>query len=321
MAKKRILLTTQLTDDVMSSLKETYDVIHPSFGLHFQPSECLNLIKGVEAFCPVFYDNIDDTFIQKLPASVKIIASNGVGVNHIDINSAKKKGIIITNTPDVLTAETADLAMGLVISTARKFYEREKSLREGNWTGPKIADNLGIRVSGKTLGIIGMGRIGFAVAKRAKAFDMKIIYHSRHQKPEMEKALDIEFKPEINDIFKKADFISLHIPLSEKTHHIVNQETLSLMKKQCILINTGRGSLVDEKALIEFLKNNKIAGAGLDVYEFEPRLSNDLVNLKNTTLLPHIGSATLETRDAMGFKVMENLKAFFKGNTPPDSIT
>ncbi len=282
--------------------------------------DILKLALDADAFCPVFTDKVDKALIEALPKNIKIIASLGVGVDHIDLVAAKEKGLAVSNTPEVLSDDTADLTMGLIIAAMRGFYRGEKTIREGLWEGATISSFLGQKVTGKTLGIIGMGRIGEKVALRAKAFEMEIRYHSRTRKPALEKDLGLVFCKTLDELLGQSDVVTLHCDLNEKTRHIINKNTLKSFKKGAFLINTGRGKLVDEVALVEALKSGYLGGAGLDVYEAEPELSAGLSELKNVTLLPHLGSATFETRTAMGLRVKENLDAFFATGQPKDQV-
>lgn len=281
--------------------------------------DILELAGAADAFCPVFTDRVDRTLIEGLPENIKIIASLGAGVDHIDLKAAKKKGIVVTNTPDVLSDDTADLTIGLILSVMRSFYRGEKLLRGGLWKGASISGLLGRKVTGKTLGIIGMGRIGEKVAIRARAFDMKILYFSRTRKPDLEKKLGMTFIP-LKKLLAESDVVTLHCDLNEKTRHLIDGDALAGMKKGSFLINAGRGGLIDEGALVEALQEGPLAGAGLDVYEFEPKLAAGLITLENVTLLPHLGSATYETRTAMGLRVKANLDRFFATGSAPDPV-
>lgn len=320
--RKKVVLTARWPGPVMAALNADYDLTAPTGDdrARLTGDALFAALEGAWALCPVYYDRIDVEFIARLPASLKIIASFGVGVDHIDLGAARTKGLRVSNTPDVLTGDTADLAMGLMIAAARGFYEREASLRSGGWAGSAVGESLHHRVSGKTLGIIGMGRIGAAVARRARAFDMEVLYSSRSRKPELEASLGIIWCEGIDALLAEADFVSLHTALTDETHHLMNARRLGLMKQGAYLINTGRGSLIDEAALVEALKAGHLGGAGLDVYEREPGLAAGLADMANVTLLPHIGSATTETRAAMGLRVKENLDAYRDTGAPKDAV-
>ncbi len=318
--KKKVVLTARWPGPVMAALNADYDLTAPQGDDRLTGDALFAALEGAWALCPVYYDRIDAEFIARLPRSVRLIASFGVGVDHIDLAAAKAGNVTVANTPDVLTDDTADLAIGLMIAAARGFYERETLLRSGKWAGSTVGEGLHRRFSGKTLGIIGMGRIGRAVARRARAFDMKILYASRNRRPELEASLGIMWREEIDALVAEADFVSLHPALTDETHHLMNARRLGLMKQGAYLINTGRGGLVDEAALVEALKAGHLGGAGLDVYEGEPELAAGLADMANVTLLPHIGSATHETRAAMGLRVKENLDAYRDSGEPVDAV-
>lgn len=277
-------------------------------------------IAEIDGLLCTLSDNIDEEVISAAK-NLRIISTYAVGYENIDIKFAKKRGIMITNTPGVLTEATADIAWGLIIATARRFIEADKYLRSGNWKrwSPKLL--LGYDLFGKTLGIIGMGRIGYAVARRAKGFNMKIIYYSRTRKPEIEKELGAKYVS-LTALLKDSDIISLHVPLSKETTKMIGKKELHLMKPTAILINTSRGTIINEEDLIEVLKARKIAGAGLDVYTYEPIdiKKNALVDLENVVLLPHIGSATYETRMKMALIAATNLVLGLKGQVPPNLV-
>lgn len=318
MNKPKILLTCPWMPRALAALKENYVIALPA-RIPADRHDILGAAEGVAAFCPVFTDKVDTRLIQDLPASVQIIASLGVGVDHIDLNAAQKKGLAVSNTPDVLTEDTADLTMGLILSVCRGFSEGERLARSGEWKGASISSQLGRKVSGKTLGIVGLGRIGKALARRAKGFDMKILYTARTAKPEAEEDLGVSFAP-LEDLLAHSDIVALLCDLNQETRHIINAKSLKYMKKDAFLINSGRGALVDEAALSAALELGHLGGAGLDVYEFEPKITEGLKALTNVTLLPHLGSATFETRTAMGLRVKENLDQFFLTGKPKDPV-
>lgn len=322
--KNKIVLSARWPGPVMEALEAEYDLVAPRGDDHLAGEALFAALKGAWAFCPVYYDRVDAGFLARLPDSVKIIASFGVGVDHMDLAAASARKLPVSNTPDVLTDDTADLTIGLMIAAARGFHERETLLRSGAWNGSGVGEGLHHRVSGKTLGIIGMGRIGAAVASRALAFHMRIIYHSRSRKPELEAKLGPErltWCESIDELLARADFVSLHTALTEDTRHLMDARRLGLMKAGAYLINTGRGGLIDEAALVTALQAGRPGGAGLDVYEFEPKLATGLVDLKNVTLLPHIGSATHDTRAAMGMRVKENLDSYRDTGALKDPVT
>jgi lactate dehydrogenase-like 2-hydroxyacid dehydrogenase len=251
-----------------------------------------------------------------------MLANFGVGFNHIDIDAAKARGLSVSNTPDVLTEATADLAMTLLLMVSRRAGEGERHVRCAAWTGWRPTHMLGTQVSGKTLGLVGMGRIARAVAQRAHhGFGMGVIFHDPYPpSPAEAAALGAEARPSLDQVLEEADFVSLHCPATPDTHHLMNRERLARMRRSAFLINTARGDVVDEAALIEALSDGTIAGAGLDVYEREPQISPELLTMENVVLLPHLGSATQETRIAMGRRAAENLRLFFSGAPLRDRV-
>lgn len=274
-----------------------------------------------DVLVPTVTDSIDAEMIQAASARLKLIANYGAGVNHIDMAAAKAKGIIVTNTPGVFTDDTADLTMALILSVPRRLREGANLLLAGDWDGWRPSGMLGHRVGGKTLGIVGFGRIGEAVAARARGFGMQIIYTKRKRlPPSIEDALGIIFEPELDRLMAKSDIISLHCPLTQETGGIISAARIAMMKPEAYLINTSRGELIDEAALIGALEMNRIAGAGLDVYTHEPAVDPRLRRLSNVLLLPHMGSATFEGREASGERVVANIRIWADGHRPPDQI-
>ncbi|MGC8954559.1 MAG: 2-hydroxyacid dehydrogenase [Fervidobacterium sp.] len=275
--------------------------------------------KNADGIITQLRDTIDRNFIYALERT-KIIANYAVGYNNIDIQAAKERGIYVTNTPGVLTDATADTAFALILAVARKIVQADKFVREGKFVGWKPKLFLGYDLFGKTLGIIGMGRIGQAVAKRAIGFGMKIVYHNRKRLSEdVEKQFNASYLP-LDELMSVSDVISIHTPLTNDTYHLINKERIALMKPSAIIVNTARGPVIDELALYEVLKEGKIAGAGLDVYENEPMLTHGLEKLENVVLLPHIGSATYETREKMSEMVAVNIIEALEGRIPPNLV-
>jgi glyoxylate reductase len=262
-------------------------------------------------------DRIDASLLAQA-TKLKIIANYAVGYNNIDLSAATQRGIIITNTPDVLTDATADLTWALLLALARHVVRGDTWVRSGSWPGWTPTQMLGADVSGKTLGIVGMGRIGQAVAQRASGFRMSVIYAGRHCVP-APAGLTWEWQP-LDAVLAKSDFLSLHVPLTETTHHLIGRRELGLMKPTAHLINTSRGPVIDEAALVSALETSTIAGAGLDVYEQEPMVSAGLIALPNVVLLPHLGSATLETRVRMGLICLDNIAAVLGGHPAPNRV-
>lgn len=300
-------------------LKEKFDVEVYEGEEFLSKQEMMNKCKDADAIISQLRDPIDEEFINSL-TKTKIIANYAVGYNNIDVQAAIKKGIYVTHTPGVLTEATADIAFALILSVARKIVEADKFVREGKFVGWKPKLFLGYDLYGKTLGIIGMGRIGQAVARRALGFGMKIVYYNRNRLPEeIEKEYNARYVT-IDELVQISDYISVHTPLTNETYHLLNKERISKMKPNAIVINTARGPVIDEQALYEALKDRKIAGAGFDVYENEPRLTPSLEKLDNVVLLPHIGSATYETRDKMSEMVALNIIEALEGRIPPNLV-
>jgi len=276
--------------------------------------ELLEMIPQYDALLSVLTETVDEELLEKA-GKLKIVANYAVGYNNIDIAACTKRRIAVTNTPEVLTAATADLAFTLILAVAKRIVEGDNMTRSGNFKGWGPLLLLGSEVSGKTLGIIGAGRIGSAVARRATGFDMKILYHDTKQNNESEKKCDAKFVS-LDELLEKSDFISLHVPLNENTRHLINMSRLRQMKPGAYLINTSRGPVVDENALVTALREKIIAGAGLDVFEEEPLLAQGLTELPNTVLLPHIASATVETRTKMALMAAENIISIAQGKIP-----
>ncbi|RAO99549.1 glyoxylate reductase [Petrotoga sp. 9PW.55.5.1] len=313
---KRVSITYKIPESGVNLLKNEYEVwINPKDKL-LTKDELKELAKESDALITMLADPIDEEVLSQGKNKLKIVANYAVGYNNIDIDKAKELGIYVSNTPDVLTETTADLAWSLMLAVARRIVEADKFTREGKFDGWKPELFLGTDVYGKTLGIIGCGSIGQAVARRAKGFDMKVYYYQRHRlSKEREEELNISYLP-LDELLKVSDFISLNVPLTEETYHLLDREKLSLIKKDAFVINTARGPVIDEKALYEKLKNNEIGGAAIDVYENEPKLTPGLADLKNVVLTPHIGSATHETRNKMSLMVAKDVIRALEGQVP-----
>lgn len=315
----KVLVTGRLPDPVLSMIEKDHVVEINRQDRPMDRKEILSSIGDKDGLLCMITDRIDRDLLNDAP-HLKIIANYGVGVNNIDVQAATEKGIPVTNTPGVLTDATADLTFALILASGRRVVEGDKRTRKGKFRYWAPLHFLGQEITGKTLGIVGLGRIGKAVAKRAAGFDMKVIYYSRHRlERSEEKVLNVEYAV-LETLLKEADFVSLHVPLTPQTRHLIGLRELNLMKPSAYLINTSRGPVVDEKALLEVLKNNGIKGAGLDVYENEPVLTPGLSDLDNVVLLPHMGSATIETRTKMAFMAAENLLAGLKGEIPPNCL-
>jgi len=288
----------------------------------FTPAELQEALRSADGVVPTVSDRVSADTLSVEPLRARILANFGVGFNHIDVSAAQSRGLVVTNTPDVLTDDTADEAIMLMLMVARRAGEGERHVRTGAWTGWRPTHMLGTRLSGKVLGLIGMGRIGRAVAKRAHhGFAMRVMFHDPYPPPaEVVTELGAERQRSVEDVLREADFVSIHSPATPDTRHLINAARLALMRPTAFLINTARGDIVDEAALVTALERGQIAGAALDVYEQEPRVTPGLLKLDNVVLLPHLGSATQETRVAMGMRALDNLKAFFAGATPRDRV-
>jgi glyoxylate reductase len=317
--KPHVFLTRSLPQQVTSELKKRFQLHDNRYHRPLSKAEIIRGVRKADGLISMLNDSIDREIMDAAP-KLKIIANYAVGYNNIDMKVAIRKNIAVTNTPGVLTEATADLTWALLLAAARRIPEAEQLLRSGKWTGWAPTQCVGSEVYGKTLGIIGMGRIGQAVARRAFGFSMKVIYHRRHRLPtKEEKRLKVRYLP-LYSLLRASDYISLHLPLTEKSYHLIDRRAFRFMKSTAFLINTARGPIVDEKALIEAITKKRIAGAGLDVFEEEPFVSARLRKMKGSVLLPHIGSAARETRIRMGLMVCENLSAVFKGKKPPNQV-
>jgi len=317
--KPKVLLTRLLPQPGINLLKKYFELkINPEDNI-MSKEKIIEKIKDKHGLICLLTDKIDAE-IMDAGRKLKTIANYAVGFNNIDIDEATKRNIPVTNTPGVLTETTADLVFALILSTARRIVEADRFLRGGKFKGWAPMLLLGNDVYNKTLGIIGFGRIGRAVAQRAKGFHMKIIYYEPARlSHDIEKKYSAEYKS-FDDLLKESDFITIHTPLAESTHHLISEKEFSLMKKTAYLINTARGPIVDEKALVEALKKRKIAGCALDVFEREPDVEKELITIPNTILVPHIGSASIETRTKMALIVAENVIAVLVNKTRPPNI-
>jgi len=321
MSKPKVIISRKWPEPVEAQLKELYDVQFNESDEAMTVEQMQDALRNCDAFCPTVTDPVNAAVLGADGITAKMIGSYGVGYNHIDLKAAEAAGLIVSNTPEVLTDCTADIAMGLLLSAARRIGEGERHLRNGEWTGWRPTHMIATKVTGKTLGCIGFGRIAQAMAQRAHfGFDMKIIFSDPY--PPSQEVMDrfgaVHMSAE--EVLAQADFVSLHCPGGESTYHLINEERIKMMKPTAILVNSARGDVVDNQALISALKNGTIAGAGLDVFEGEPKLDPGFLDCENAVLLPHLGSASLETRIAMGERVLENLAAFFAGETPRDKL-
>lgn len=322
MTKPKVIVTRRWPEVVENRLRELYDVQINEDDHPMSADELKNALRNADAVLPTVTDPITADVLSAEPMRCKILGNFGVGFNHIDIAAAKARGLVVTNTPEVLTDCTADIAMLLMLAIARRGMEGDRHVRLGLWTGWRPTHMMGTKVTGKTLGLVGMGRIAQAMARKAHfGFNMKIIFTDPFPPPQsVIEELDAVKLDTIEEVLKQADFVSLHCPGGKDTYHLLNEDRLALMKPSAYLINSARGDVVDNQALIKALKTRGIAGAGLDVFEGEPKLDPGFLELENAVLLPHLGSATIETRIAMGNRVLENVEAFFKGQPPHDRI-
>ncbi|MBD9495769.1 MULTISPECIES: D-glycerate dehydrogenase [unclassified Ensifer] len=321
-SKPRILLTRRWPAAVEQVLAERFDVTLNEGDVPLTAAELAEALRTYDAVLPTVSDRLPADLFAGGGLRAKILGNYGVGYNHIDVAAAKAADIVVTNTPGVLTDCTADIAMTLLLAVARRAGEGERQVRAGEWSGWRPTHMIGGKVTGKTLGIIGFGRIGKAMAKRCHyGFDMDVVFYNRSRiDPAEASRYGARQLDTVEDVLKVADFVSLHCPGGGENRHLINAERLALMKKGAYLVNTARGDVIDEPALIAALENGVIRGAGLDVFEAEPNVPERLRGLENVVLLPHLGSATEETRVAMGMKVVDNIAAFFDGREPPDRV-
>ncbi len=318
--KPRILVTRKLPAAVEARLARDYDARFNPDDRTYDAEELVALSQDREALLVCATDGLSSEVIERLPESLKAIATFSVGYEHIDLASAKARNIVVTNTPGVLNAATADLTMLVMLGAARRAAEGEAMIREGRWEAWSPTGMLGADVSGKRLGIYGMGGIGRAVAARARGFDMEAHYHNRNRlPPELENAAEYHESPE--SLLRASQVLSLHAPLTPETRRFLTRERIELLPDGAIVVNTARGDLVVDEDLIAALESGKLAAAGLDVYSGEPDIHPGYRRLRNTFLLPHMGTSTVETRDAMGFRALDNLDAVFAAKTPPDALT
>jgi lactate dehydrogenase-like 2-hydroxyacid dehydrogenase len=320
--RPRILLTRRWPEEVERHLAERFEVTLNDTDVPMTAAALTAAMRDYDALCPTVTDVISEPVLNVAGRRVQLLGNFGVGFNHIDVDAARRLGIRVSNTPDVLTDTTADLAILLMLMTTRRAGEGERELRGGRWTGWRPTHLMGQSLQGKALGLIGFGRIAQATARKAfHAFGMRIIYNGRRRAPqEIEAETGAEYFEPVDELVATSDVVSLHCPGGAATHHLMNAQRLRRMKPTAVLINTARGPVVDEAALVNALTDGSIAAAGLDVYEQEPRVHPGLLTLENVVLLPHLGSATRETRTAMGMRVAQNLEAFFAGRPLRDPV-
>ncbi len=319
--KTVVVITRKLPDIVETRMMELFDV---RLNLDDEPMKKMDLIEAVktaDVLVPTVTDRIDANILSQAGKNLRLIANYGTGVDHIDLASARQRGITVTNTPDVLTEDTADMTLALMLAVPRRIAEGERALRSGVWQGWSPTWMLGHRIYGKRLGIIGMGRIGTAVARRAKGFGLSVHYHNRHRVHiDVESELEATYWESLDQMLSRVDIISVNCPHTPATFHLLSARRLKLLQSHAFIVNTSRGEVIDENALTKMLISGEIAGAGLDVFEHEPAVNPKLNKLDNVLLLPHMGSATYEGRIDMGEKVLVNIKTFVDGHNPPDRV-
>lgn len=320
-SRPRLLVTRRLPAVVELALRERYEVTQRADDRQLTTEELVAAMVEQDAVLCTVTDPMTAACFEAPDRRARVVANFGVGVNHLALDAARAAGVTVTNTPDVLTDDTADLAIGLMLAVLRRIGEGERELRAGRWTGWRPTHLMGRRLSGKTLGIVGLGRIGRAVAWRAaQGFGMQVLAWSRSRRRPSEAGAAVERVPRLDQLLERSDVVSLHCPLVPTTRHLLGAPQFARMKPTAILVNTARGPIVDEAALVAALEGGRLAGAGLDVYEDEPRVHPGLLGREDVVLLPHLGSATIETREAMGMRALENLDAFFAGAEPPDRV-
>jgi len=316
-----VVVTRRLPEEVETRLSELFDVTLRDSDAPMSRTEIVEAMKSADVLVPTITDTVDGAMIGQAADRLKLIANYGAGVDNIDVSTARQRGILVSNTPGVLTEDTADMAMGLILAVTRRMPEGIAAMQTGNWGGWSPTAFLGGRIAGRRLGILGMGRIGRAVAARAAAFGMQVHYHNRRRlRTEVEEELQATWWESLDQMVSRVDVLSINCPHTPSTFHLMNARRLKLMKSDAVIVNTSRGEVIDENALTRMLRAGEIAGAGLDVYEGGTHVNPRLRALQNVVLLPHMGSATRESRIEMGEKVIINIKTFDDGHRPPDQV-
>jgi len=319
--KPLVVVTRKLPDVIETRMMELFETRLNLADRPLSQAELIDAVKTADVLVPTVTDRIDAAVLSQAGPRLKLIASFGTGVDHIDLKTARQRGIIVTNTPGVLTEDTADMTMALILAVPRRLAEGERLIRSGEWTGWGPTSMLGHRIWGKRLGIIGMGRIGTAVARRASGFGLAIHYHNRRRVHlELEAELEATYWESLDQMLARMDIVSINCPHTPATYHLLSARRLKLMQPHAYIVNTSRGEVIDENALARMIERGEIAGAGLDVFEHEPAVNPKLLRLDSVVLLPHMGSATIEGRNDMGEKVIINIKTFADGHTPPDRV-
>ena len=323
MARRRplVVVTRKLPEVIETRMMELFDARLNETDAAPDKNALIDAVRTAEVLVPTVTDRIDKSVLAHAGDGLKLIANYGTGVDHIDVEAAYARGLTVTNTPGVLTEDTADMTMALILAVARRVVEGERLARSGDWQGWSPTSMLGHRITGKRLGILGMGRIGTAIARRARGFGLTIHYHNRRRVPEeLENELEATYWESLDQMLARMDIISVNCPHTPATFHLLSARRLKLLRAQAIIVNTSRGEVIDEAAMTRMLRNKDLAGAGLDVFEHEPVINPRLRELDNVVLLPHMGSATIEGRIDMGEKVLINIKTFVDGHRPPDRV-
>ena len=317
----RIVVTRHVPESALAILREAGDVWLPHQDAPLPAAELHTTVAGATAVVTMLHDRVDDAFLDAAGSQLRVVSNIAVGYDNVDVDACRRRGMVVTNTPGVLTDATADLAFALILMVTRRLGEGERLVRRGIRWSWSLDFHLGTGIQGKTIGIVGLGQIGTAVARRARAFGMTVVYTGRRRADtELERELDAAFMP-LDELMAASDVVSLHCPLTPGTHHLVDARRLRLMRPTAFLVNTTRGPVVDEAALVEALRGGVIAGAGLDVFEREPEVHPGLLELENVVLLPHLGSATVETRTAMAELAARNVAAVLRGEPPLTPVT
>jgi glyoxylate reductase len=319
--KPLVVVTRKLPEVIETRMMELFDTRLNDSDTPMTKAALIEAVKTAEILVPTVTDRIDSSVLAHAHSGLRLIANYGTGVDHVDVEAAYARGITVTNTPGVLTEDTADMTMALILAVSRRLVEGERLARSGEWSGWSPTSMLGHRITGKRLGILGMGRIGSAVARRARGFGLAIHYHNRRRAPEaLENELEATYWESFDQMLARMDIISVNCPHTPATFHLLSARRLALLRPAAIIVNTSRGEVIDEAALTRMLRNKQLGGAGLDVFEHEPAINPKLRELDNVVLLPHMGSATIEGRIDMGEKVLINIKTFVDGHRPPDRV-
>ena len=319
--KPLVIVTRKLPDAIETRMMELFDVRLNLDDEPFSRARMVEAVQAADVLVPTVTDRIDAGILEQASDKLRLIASFGTGVDHIDVAAARARGMTVTNTPGVLTEDTADMTMALILAVPRRLVAGERLIRAGQWRGWSPTSMLGNRIHGKRLGIVGMGRIGQAVARRARGFGLSIHYHNRRPvHAEIEAELEATYWDNLDQMLARMDIISINCPHTPATYHLISPRRLALIQPHAFIVNTSRGEVIDENALVHALQNRDLAGAGLDVFEHEPQVNPKLLELENVVLMPHMGSATIEGRIDMGEKVIINIRAFMDQHAPPDRV-